>query len=214
MTSGSLVPQPILHSFPPNRFFETRRGAGTPVVLIHGRGGSSDWWRHNVDALAAKYLVSTVDLIGVGPNRFVQRRSVLPSAFSRIAELLTRWIESSFEEPVHLVGNSMGGHIAIYLAAGRPDLVRSLILVDSSGVPFALTPGPHVRNVLSIADARSLATMLARDMFRSSPASMLLGLSRIVRDDARPLMRTLATTTRSCPCRMAVQQQSRSPGPA
>ena len=37
---------------PPYRFWETRAGSGTPVVLIHGLGGSSDWWRRNVDALA------------------------------------------------------------------------------------------------------------------------------------------------------------------
>jgi pimeloyl-ACP methyl ester carboxylesterase len=189
MTSAVSVPHPVLQSFPPYSFFETRRGTGTPVVLIHGRGGSSDWWRHNVDALAATYLVAAVDLIGVGSNRLFQRRSVLPSAFTEIAELLIRWLESSFAEPVHLVGNSMGGHIAIYLAASRPELVRSLILVDSTGLPFTWSPGLHLLNLMSLAGARSLATMLARDLFRSSPVSTLLGLTRIVHDDARPLMR-------------------------
>jgi pimeloyl-ACP methyl ester carboxylesterase len=189
--TSTLKPDPSLFTLPPYSFFETRWGTGTPVVLIHGCGGSSAWWRHNVDALAAEHLVSAIDLIGVGPNRFVQRRSVLPATFIAIAELVARWIEASFKEPVHLIGNSIGGHIAIHVSATRPDLVRSLVLVDSTGVPFALRPLQHLRNLVVPAGARSVATMLARDLFRSGPASVLHGLARILRDDARPLLRTL-----------------------
>ena len=47
--------------FPPFRFWETRCGSGTPVVLIHGLGGSADWWRRNFEALAA---ARTIDLPG------------------------------------------------------------------------------------------------------------------------------------------------------
>ena len=113
---------------PPFRFWETRAGSGTPVVLIHGLGGSADWWRKNIDALAQEHLVVAVDLVGFGRNRFFARRSSLPLAFSDLAGLLSRWIESSFGgEPVHLVGNSLGGHTAIHLAARRPDLVRSML---------------------------------------------------------------------------------------
>ena len=89
-----------------------------------------------------------VDLVGFGRNRFFTRRSSLPLRFADTAALLSRWIESSFKEPVHVVGNSMGGQTAIHLAARRPDLVRSLTLVNSTGIPFELTPGPHVGNLL------------------------------------------------------------------
>jgi pimeloyl-ACP methyl ester carboxylesterase len=92
---------------------------------------------------------------------------------------------------VHLVGNSMGGHIALYVAASRPDLVRSLVLVDSTGVPFALTPGAHIENLVIPPGALSFASLLAHDLFRSGPASVLVSLTRLLRDDARPLMRTL-----------------------
>src|SRR5438128_4285235 len=91
---------------PPYRFFETRAGAGTPVVLIHGLGGSSDWWRHNIDALAAEHLVAAVDLIGFGRSRFFLKRSVLPRTLAGIAALLARWMETAFAEPVPLGGNS------------------------------------------------------------------------------------------------------------
>src|SRR5687768_2852637 len=97
---------------PPYRFWERRNGSGTPIVLIHGLGGSADWWRRNVEELSEDHTVSAVDLVGFGRNRFFLQRSSLPLTFVEIAALLGRWIRGSFDEPVHLVGNSMGGHIA------------------------------------------------------------------------------------------------------
>ena len=176
---------------PPYSFWETRAGAGLPVILIHGLGGSSDWWRRNIDVLAERYQVSAVDLVGFGRNRFFLRGSSLPLKFDEIAALLARWIESSFREPVHVVGNSMGGQIAIHLAASRPDLVRSLVLVDSTGIPFELQPAAHLANLMIPRGAWSFATVLARDLFRAGPTSVAVAFSRLLRDDARPLLRAL-----------------------
>ncbi len=176
---------------PPFTFWETRAGSGTPVVLLHGLGGSSDWWRHNVSVLAGRHLVSAVDLVGVG-RRFFQHRSRLPKGLDDIAVLLARWIESSFDRPVHLVGNSLGGHIAIHLAASRQELVRSIVLVDSTGIPFEIAPRAHVTNILMPHVLRSVLVILMHDLFRVSPATWAKTFARLQRDDARPLMRKLA----------------------
>src|SRR5206468_361779 len=66
---------------PPYRFWETRAGSGTPIVLLHGLGGSTDWFRYNIDVLAESHMVAAVDLIGFGRNRFFLRRSQLPLVF-------------------------------------------------------------------------------------------------------------------------------------
>lgn len=176
---------------PPYAFWQTRSGSGTPVVLVHGLGGSSDWWRHNIPELEVTHTVAAVDLVGFGRNRFFLRRSSLPPTFEEMAALLSRWIESSFSEPVHLVGNSMGGQIAIHLAAARPDLVRSLVLVNSTGIPFELRPGVHIENLMIPRGMLSFARILARDAFRSGPTALLVAFRRLLRDDARPLMRRL-----------------------
>jgi pimeloyl-ACP methyl ester carboxylesterase len=177
----------------PHSFWVARAGsgAGTPVILIHGMGGSSDWWRHNIDAVAAEHRVAAVDLIGTGRNRFVLRRSRLPPGLGEIAAVLARWIESEFAQTVHLVGNSMGGHVAIYLAAARPDLVRSLVLVDTTGLPMSLNPLPHLRNLFVPDGALSAARLLARDFLRTGLVSLLLALLRVLRDDVRPLLHAL-----------------------
>jgi pimeloyl-ACP methyl ester carboxylesterase len=176
---------------PPYTFWETRAGNGTPIVLLHGLGGSSDWWRHNIEVLAERYLVSAVDLVGFGRNRLFAKRSKLPLRFDDIAGLLARWIESSFDVPVHLVGNSMGGHIAIHLAASRPDLVRSLVLVDATGIPFEVAPGAHIESLAMPYGWRTFLLILARDLFRAGPTAIALAFARLLRDDARPLLRSL-----------------------
>jgi pimeloyl-ACP methyl ester carboxylesterase len=157
------------------------------VVLIHGMGGSSDWWRHNIDALAGHYHVLAVDLIGLGGTR-----SRLPLRFEEIASGLARWIESDIAGPVHLVGNSMGGHVAIHLAALRPDLVRSLVLVNSTGIPFRVAPAEHIRNLFFPRGLFGFFTMLLRDAFRAGPTSIGFAFGRLLRDDARPLMHALS----------------------
>src|SRR6202040_147374 len=87
--------------------------------------------------------------------------------------------------------NSTGGHIAIHIAALRPDLVRSLVLVDSSGIPFELKPGMHIENIVVPRGMLSFARVLARDAFRSGPTAITIAFARLLRDDARPLLRTL-----------------------
>jgi pimeloyl-ACP methyl ester carboxylesterase len=101
-----------------------------PAVYVHGLGGSSQNWTDLADLLAGHLAGVAVDLPGFGRSEPVPRYSV--SAF---AILLSRWIEQSGRAPVHLLGNSLGGCIAIRVAASRPDLVRTLTLI-SPAMPF------------------------------------------------------------------------------
>lgn len=158
-------------------------------MLLHGLGGSSEWWTHNIEALSRDHRVCAVDLIGFGRNRFFLRRSRLPLQFAEIASLLARWIDSDLGEPAHVIGNSMGGQIAIHLAATRPEVVRSLVLVNSTGVPFRVAPAEHLRNLFLPRGLWTFLLILARDVFRAGPTSIAVGLGRLLRDDARPLMR-------------------------
>ena len=118
---------------PPYSLVETRTGSGTPIVLLHGLSGSSRWWSRNIDALSRNHTVATVDL-----GRFGRQQ------LSEITALVARWLET-FGEPVHLFGHSMGGLIAIGVAAERPELVRSLMLISAVGMPFRFDPLSHVK---------------------------------------------------------------------
>jgi pimeloyl-ACP methyl ester carboxylesterase len=168
--------------FPPYLLRETRAGAGTPVALLHGLSASSRWWSKNIEVLAARHLVAAVDL----PPRLTQ---------GEMTALLARWLET-FGEPVHIMGHSMGGQLAIRLAAERPDLVRSLLLVSAAGIPFRLDPRPHVRPLPKPPyGGPRIAQLLVPDFFRTGPASVALATTRVLRGDQRERMRALRLPT-------------------
>jgi pimeloyl-ACP methyl ester carboxylesterase len=112
-----------------------------------------------------------------------------------VTALLARWLET-FDEPVHLVGHSMGGQIAIRLAAERPDLVRSLMLVSAAGMPFRLDPRPHVRAVEKPPyGGAGIARVLVPDFLRAGPASVAVASARVMRGDMRAMMHALRVPT-------------------
>lgn len=118
-------------------------GEGPPVVLIHGSGpGVTAWanWRFALPYLAQAGLhVFAFDVVGFGYT----------GSEPGIHYGLTQWVEqleALIEELVPgrraaLVGNSMGGAIALALAERRPELVERMVLMGSTGVRFELTKG-------------------------------------------------------------------------
>jgi pimeloyl-ACP methyl ester carboxylesterase len=181
--------------FPPYTLYETRTGAGPPVALIHGLAGSARWWERNVDALARHHLVAAVDLVGFGQNRrFLGLPEVLPP-FPDVTALLARWLET-FGEPVHVMGHSMGGQLAIRLAAERPDLVRSLVLVDAAGIPFERNLIEHLRPLPKPPfGGPRIARMLIPDFFRAGPTSVAVASARVLLGDMREAMRAIRVPT-------------------
>jgi pimeloyl-ACP methyl ester carboxylesterase len=107
----------------------TRPGAD-PAVYVHGLGGSSQNFTDLAGLLADRFDAQAVDLPGFGYSDPSPRYS-LPA----LADVLTAYLEHSDRGPVHLVGNSLGGSIAVRVAALRPDLVRTLTLI-SPAMPF------------------------------------------------------------------------------
>jgi 3-oxoadipate enol-lactonase len=98
-------------------------GEGDPVVFIHGFGLDAGMWDAQWPACAQRYRVIRYDLRGYGG-------SSLPNGpYSHVDDLLAL-IDSLDARPVHLVGLSLGGRVALRLSAPPPQAVRSLTLAD------------------------------------------------------------------------------------
>jgi pimeloyl-ACP methyl ester carboxylesterase len=100
-----------------------------PIVVLHCSGSSGAQWRALSARLATGYRVLAPDLIGYGEaapwsgdGKFSLAREAAP-----IRSVLGR-----LNEPAHLVGHSYGGAVALHVARTRPELVRSLTLVEPS----------------------------------------------------------------------------------
>lgn len=101
-----------------------------PALYVHGLGGSSQNWTDLAGLLAGYLDGQAIDLPGFGRSDPAARYTL-----ATLSERVIRWIQHSDRGPVHLFGNSLGGTIAVKVAAARPDLVRTLILI-SPALPF------------------------------------------------------------------------------
>ncbi len=102
-------------------------GKGEPVLLLHGLGSSGLDWEYQIDALALHYQTITVDFRGHGQSWKPAGRYSVPLFAADIIEL----IETLKLPPAHLVGLSMGGMVAFQLAIDAPQLVKSLVIINS-----------------------------------------------------------------------------------
>ncbi len=113
--------------------------AHPPVVLLHGTGETSRTWDGVAETLAADRIVFAVDLRGHGDSDRSDLYSIGAMA-DDVAALLPRLTD----EPVDLVGHSLGGLVALRVVATHPRLLRRLVLEDV-GMPHRRVPNPPSR---------------------------------------------------------------------
>jgi pimeloyl-ACP methyl ester carboxylesterase len=110
-------------------------GTGRPLLMVHGLGGSALNWIAVGPEIAKSHHAFALDLGGFGQTPLFRRSA----AVGANAELVHAFIETVIGEPVVIMGNSMGGHIAVLEAAIHMSWVNAMILVDPA------IPGVHVR---------------------------------------------------------------------
>lgn len=104
-----------------------RAGSGPPLVMLNGLLGQNEHWFRCLPSLSrhAECLLIQPPLLEMkGPGCSVDG----------VTNLTASVLETLIERPAVLVGNSLGGHVALRLSLARPDLVRGLVLVGSSGL--------------------------------------------------------------------------------
>jgi pimeloyl-ACP methyl ester carboxylesterase len=127
-----------------------RWGQGEPgLVLLHGAGQNAHTWDTFVMALDRS--VVAVDLPGHGRSDWRVDRDYSPRTNARA---LGAVVEAVAPNARGVVGMSLGGLTAIRLAAGRPDLVRTLVLVDITPAIRPMAPGAPLTPVGLLAGPR------------------------------------------------------------
>ena len=112
-----------------------------PVVLLHGFGASSGHWRSNANALAeAGYCVYAIDLLGFGASD--QRPQQLDNRLW--SRQLSWFLEQVVQRPALLVGNSIGGLVALTTAVFSPQWVQAVVAAPLPD-PTLLQPLPERR---------------------------------------------------------------------
>jgi pimeloyl-ACP methyl ester carboxylesterase len=101
---------------------------GRVFVLVHAAGSNAGMWRRQLDALGERHSAVALDFPGHGRSSGVAGRSTI----AEYATFLIEFLAAIELGRCILVGRSMGGAIALAVAAGRPDLVEGLVVVCSA----------------------------------------------------------------------------------
>ncbi len=114
------------------RYYEM--GQGEPMVLVHGEGwsghSSANFWSKNIPGLAKHFHVYALDRVGSGMSDNPKKDT--DYTFQGEMEHLYQFIQTLKLGPVHLVGQSHGGGFAFFLSVEHPEIVRTVIIVDTS----------------------------------------------------------------------------------
>lgn len=119
-----LIQQPIATTY-------VRQGSGgTPILLLHGFDSSVFEFRRLLPQLAVQNETWTVDLLGFG---FTERVAEIPFSPAAIKSHFYYFWKTLINQPMILVGASMGGAAAIDFTLAYPQAVQKLVLLDSAG---------------------------------------------------------------------------------
>jgi pimeloyl-ACP methyl ester carboxylesterase/putative sterol carrier protein len=143
-----------------------------PVLLLHGLGGSKISWLTVVPALAERYRVIAPDLPGHGESE----KPVADYAPRMYARAARRTMDAFGAERAVVIGNSLGGRVALEMAIRAPDRLRGLALLDPA------VPGVRLRPLLGF--ARVIPSELGRLPFPLRERWMVRAVRRLFGDPA------------------------------
>jgi len=108
------------------KFKFVEEGEGEPLILLHGLFGALSNFKDLFDYFKSKYrvIIPMLPLFELG----------LDTGVGSLAKYVQRFIESREFDKVHLMGNSLGGHIGLIYTLAHKDKVKTLTLTGSSGL--------------------------------------------------------------------------------
>jgi pimeloyl-ACP methyl ester carboxylesterase len=111
--------------------------SGSPVILLHGGNGSIEFWLYNIANLAQHHRVYALDMVGSGKSDYPD------GSYSLVyqAQFLHDFMAAMQIDAATLIGNSMGGGIALAFTRLYPERVEKLVLVDSMGLGREISLG-------------------------------------------------------------------------
>lgn len=105
-------------------------GTGDTLIVLHGFTGSTAQWHPFVEAWAQHFHVVLIDLLGHGQTDAPE--SANRYRLKHVRRDLLKLINAVSDGPAHLLGYSMGGRMALYMAVNHPNLFQTLVLESAS----------------------------------------------------------------------------------
>ncbi|MBE2289105.1 MAG: alpha/beta fold hydrolase [Chitinophagaceae bacterium] len=109
------------------KFKYVEEGTGEPLVLLHGLFGALSNFKDLVDHFKSTHRV-------IIPLLPLYDLTVLDTTVSGLAKFVQKFFENQKLQNVHLLGNSLGGHVGLVFVLKNPGLVKTITLTGSSGL--------------------------------------------------------------------------------
>lgn len=106
-------------------------GDGPVLLFLHGRGGHLETFVHNVPALAARFRTISVDLLGHG---MTAQTAAGDYSIGALTAHIARFLDVVGVRHAHVVGQSLGGWVAVWLALQQPQRIGKLFLIEPQGL--------------------------------------------------------------------------------
>lgn len=110
-----------------NGFKYIEEGEGETLLLLHGLMGALSNWEHVIDAFKSQYRI----LIPVLP---IYELPLLTTGVKTLSKFVHKFIKYKKLSDITLLGNSLGGHVALIYCLAHPENIKTLILTGSSGL--------------------------------------------------------------------------------
>jgi len=146
---------PVFVDVPGARVRYVRKGSGPPVVLLHGFASSLYTWKDVLPALAAGHDVVAIDLPGFGGSSIPR-----PLQAASYPGVILAVMDRLGLDRASLVGNSLGGSVAVAVAEEHPERVNRLVLIDSAGFNFRARDRPWILRLVAAPGVASAAERL------------------------------------------------------
>lgn len=167
---GAVSRRVTLLGHPVHYYEVSGQGRASSVVLVHGLGGTANGFARILFGLAHRFSrVLALDLPGSGFSPLEGE----PLALREQQDVLTRFVEVVAPSGAFVVGNSLGGAMAITLAHERPDSVSALGLIAPAGARVSDARGVEMLSAMRVTNDAE-ARRLVRRLFYRTPWSALL----------------------------------------
>ena len=152
-------------------------GFGETVVMLHGSGpgvSAQANWQRNIPTLAQRFHVLAPDIVGFGTT---ERPEDIVYSLRTWTDHIWAFMDARGIEKARVIGNSLGGRIALQMATDQPDRITKMVLMGTPGA--GMTPSEGLAALRAYEPSHDAMRELLRNYFAVDPAMITDELVKI-----------------------------------
>jgi pimeloyl-ACP methyl ester carboxylesterase len=159
-------------------YVDIGEGERPPVIFVHGLSGCWQNWLENIPRLAQERRCIALDLPGFGASEMPQQKITISGYGETVVAVGTAL---GLEQPVDVIGNSMGGFIAAEIGISHPDFARQIVLSSAAGISITNLKRRPVLTAARITAAATNVTLARSERMAKRPGLRHIALGYVFR---------------------------------